>query len=79
MENNLAEDVSTIEELLMVHGLQLTRPVTALDDVVKGVLNQQFQKGVEKSSNRKSVLEMVEECIKIVPELMALTVHDANS
>jgi hypothetical protein len=59
MENNLAEDVSTIEELLIVHGLQLTRSVTALDDVVKGVLDQQFQEGVEKSSNRKSVLEMV--------------------
>jgi hypothetical protein len=50
-----------------------------LDDVVKEVLEEEFQKGVEKSSNRKGVLEMVEECGKIVPELMAPSVHDVNS
>jgi hypothetical protein len=30
-------------------------------------------------SNRKGVLEMVEECGKIVPELMAPSMHDVNS
>ena len=66
--------------LLMGHGLAQFRSVTVLDDVVKEILEKQFQKGVEKSSNRKSVLEMVEdECGKIVRELMAPSVHDVNS
>jgi hypothetical protein len=63
----------------MGHGWQLRRSVTVLEAVVKGVLEQQFEKGVEKSSNRKDVLEMVEECGKIVPELMAPSVHDVDS
>jgi hypothetical protein len=65
--------------LLMGHGLAQFRFVTVLDDVVKEILEEQFQKGVEKSSNRKGVLEMVEECGKTVPELMAPSVHDVNS
>jgi hypothetical protein len=63
----------------MGHGLAQFRFVTVLDDVVKEILEEQFQKGVEKSSNRKGVLEMVEECGKTVPELMAPSVHDVNS
>jgi hypothetical protein len=63
----------------MGHGLAQFRFVMVLDDVVKDILEEQFQKGVEKSSNRKGVLEMVEECGKIVPELMAPSVHDVNS
>jgi hypothetical protein len=62
--------------LLMGHGLAQFRFVMVLDDVVKEILEEQFQKGVEQSSNRKGVLEMVEECGKIVPELMAPSVHD---
>jgi hypothetical protein len=65
--------------LLMGHGLAQFRFVMVLDDVVKEILEEQFKKGVEKSSNRKGVLEMVEECGKIVPELMAPSVHDVNS
>ena len=65
--------------LLMGHGLAQFRFVMVLDDVVKEILEEKFQKGVEKSSNPKGVLEMVEECGKIVPELMAPSVHDINS
>jgi hypothetical protein len=65
--------------LLMGHGLAQFRFVMVLDDVVKEILEDQFQKGVEKSSNRKGVLEMVEECGKVVPELMPPSVHDVNS
>jgi hypothetical protein len=60
----------------MGHGLAQFRFVMVLDDVVKEILEEDFQKGVEKSSNRKGVLEMVEECGKIVPELMAPSVHE---
>jgi hypothetical protein len=63
----------------MGHGLAKFRFVMVLDDVVKEILEEQFQKGVEKSSNRKGVLEMVGECGKIVPELMAPSGHDVNS
>jgi hypothetical protein len=63
----------------MGHCLAQFRFVTALDGVVKEILEEQFQKGVEKSSNRKGVLEMVEECGTIVPELMAPSVHDVNT
>jgi hypothetical protein len=65
--------------LLMGHGLAQFRFVMVLDDVVKEILEEQFQTGVEKSSNRKGVLEMVEECGKIVPQLTAPSVHDVNS
>jgi hypothetical protein len=61
--------VSVDEELIMGHGLQTFRSVTILDDVVKKVLEEQFQKGVLKTSNRKGVLEMVEECGKKVPNI----------
>ncbi len=40
-------------------GLAQFRFAMVLDDVVKEILEEQFQKGVEKSSNRKGVLEMV--------------------
>jgi hypothetical protein len=60
-------------------GLAQFRFVMVLDDGVKEILEEQFQKGVEKSSNRKGVLEMVEVCGTIVPELMAPSVHDVNS
>jgi hypothetical protein len=59
--------------------LQTFRSVTILDDVVKKVLEEQFQKGVLKTSNRKGVLEMVEECGKKVPTLMAPSMHEVNS
>jgi hypothetical protein len=49
-----------------------------LDDVVKEILEEQFQKSFRKYKP-KGVLEMVEECDKIVPELMAPSVHDVNS
>jgi hypothetical protein len=65
--------------LLMGHGLAQFRFVMVLDDVVEEILEEHFQRGVEKSSNRKGVLEMVEECGKTVPELMAPSVHDVNS
>jgi hypothetical protein len=65
--------------LLMSHGLAQFRFVMVLDDVVKEILEEQFQKGVEKSSNRKGSLERVEGCGKIVPELMASSMHDVNS
>jgi hypothetical protein len=65
--------------LLMGHGLAQFRFVMVLDDVVKEILEEQFQKGVEKSSNRKDVREMVKECGNIVPELMAPSMHDVNS
>jgi hypothetical protein len=65
--------------LLMDHGLTQFRFVMVLGEVVEEILEEQFQKGVEKSSNRKGVLEMVEECGKSVPQLMAPSVHDVNS
>jgi hypothetical protein len=36
------------------------------------------ERRVEKSRNTKGVLEMVEECGKIVPESMSSSVHDVN-
>ena len=45
--------------------------MTFLDDSGKAVLEKQFLMGVERSSNRKCVLEMVKECGKVMPELMA--------
>jgi hypothetical protein len=65
--------------LLMGHGLQMGRFVTVLDDAVKWILETQFQLGVTKSSNRKGVLEMVEECAKTIPTLMAPAIHEVNS
>jgi hypothetical protein len=43
------------------------------------VSETQFQLGVTKSSNRKGVLEMVEECAKTIPTLMAPAIHEVNS
>jgi hypothetical protein len=40
------------------------RFVMAFDDAVNEILEEQFQRVVEKSSNRKGVLEMVAECGK---------------
>ncbi len=54
------------------------RSVTVLDDAVKGILEAQFQLGVEKSSNRKGVLEMVEESANIMPVQMAPAIHEVN-
>ena len=70
---------SNRKELLMGHGLQSGRSVTFLDDSGKAVLEKQFLLGVEWSSNRKCVLEMVEECGKVMPKLMAPAVHEINS
>jgi hypothetical protein len=64
--------------LLMGHGLQIGRSVTALDDAVKAILETQFQSGVTESSNRKCVLEM-EECAKTMPTLTAPAIHKVNS
>jgi hypothetical protein len=65
--------------LLMGHGLQMGRSVTVLDDAVKRILEIQFQLGVKHCSNRKGVLEMVEECAKTMPTLMAPAIHEVNS
>jgi hypothetical protein len=66
-------------QLLMGHGLQMGRSVTVLDDAVKRILEIQFQLGVEHNSNRKGVLEMVEECAKTMATLMAPAIYEVNS
>jgi hypothetical protein len=48
------------------------------DDEVEEILQEKIQKGVKKSSNRKGVLVMVEECGKIIPELNGPSMHDVN-
>ena len=53
--------------------------MTVLDDEVKRTLEVQFQLGVTKSSNRKGVLEMVEECSKVMPKLMSPAIHEVKS
>jgi hypothetical protein len=63
----------------MGHGLQIGQSVTVLDDAVKMILEAQFQLGVTRSSNRKGVLEMVEECGKTMPKLMAPAIHEVSS
>ena len=63
----------------MGHGLQMGWSTSVLDDVVKEILEKLYQKGIDKASNRKGVLEMVEECAKQVPSLMAPKVHEVSS
>jgi hypothetical protein len=63
----------------MGHGLQMSQSVTVLDDAVKRILEMQFQFGVTQSSNMKGVLEMVKECAKTMPTLMAPAIHEINS
>jgi hypothetical protein len=63
----------------MGHGMQMVRFVTLLDDAVKWIPEAQSQLRVTKSSNRKGVLEMVEECAKTIPTLMAPAIHEVNS
>jgi hypothetical protein len=56
--------------------------VIILDGVVEKVLEENFLNGVPKTSNRKVVLAMVEECDKeVLPTLMATatSVHGVNS
>jgi hypothetical protein len=72
--------VSLDEEFIMGHGLQSFRCVIILDGVVEKVLEENFLNVVPKTSNRKVVLEMVEECDKeVLPTLMATSVHEVNS
>ena len=53
--------------LCMGHGLLLFRPQASLDATVRAILEEMYQKGVTNSSNRKGVLEMVEECSNRLP------------
>jgi hypothetical protein len=64
--------------LRMGHGLEMGRSVIIVDDAVKRILEGQFQLGVTKSSNRKGVLEMVKECAKAMPTLMAPAIHGVS-
>jgi hypothetical protein len=67
------------KELLMGHGLITHRSITVLDDASKSVLDKEFQCGVDRASNRKGVLEMVEKCETKMPELLRPSVHEVIS
>jgi hypothetical protein len=50
-----------------------------LDPTAKKILEELFQKGVTNSSNRKGIQEMVEECKKKLPMLLAPTQAEVSS
>jgi hypothetical protein len=52
--------------------------VNALDPMTKEILEEQHQKGVTNSSNRKGVLEMVEACESRVPLLLLPSVNSVS-
>ena len=56
--------------LMMGHGLKNFRDSNEVDSVAAGILEEQFQCGVAKESNRKGVLEMEEECARQMPSLL---------
>jgi len=55
----------------MGNGLTESRKQSPLDAITVSILERLFQAGVQKSSRRKGVLEMAEECQKELPSLLA--------
>jgi hypothetical protein len=63
---------------LLGHGLATWRTVNVLDPTTKETLEEQCQKGVANTSNRKGVLEMVEACESRVPLLLLPSIQSVN-
>lgn len=61
---------SGVKVPLMGHGLILYRQQLPLDSCVKDILEELFMRGVTQASNRKGILEMLEECNMRLPALM---------
>jgi hypothetical protein len=62
----------------MGHGLVTWRTVNVLDPIIKEILEEQYEKGVANSSNRKGVLEMVEACESRVPLLLLPSINSVS-
>ena len=60
------------------HGLVTWRTVNVLDPIIKEILEEQYEKGVANSSNRKGVLEMLEACETRVPILLCPSVNSVS-
>jgi hypothetical protein len=67
-----------LSEPFMGHGLTLYRLQGFLDSVVRSILEEQFGKGEAKTSSRKGVLEMLEQCERTVPELICPSIDDIS-
>jgi hypothetical protein len=63
---------------LLGHGLVTWRTVNVLDPIIKEILEEQYEKGVANSSNRKGVLEMVEACESRVPLLLLPSINSVS-
>ena len=70
---------TTPREPLMGHGLITTRQVSFLNYVVKRILEVQYLKGVDRSSARKGILEMVEASAEKLPHLMSPLAQEVAS
>jgi hypothetical protein len=68
-----------LPELLMGHGLVAYRSQNYISEPVRVRLENDFQKGVTNSSNRKGVLEMVETCMNTLPVLMTPSIQAVSS
>jgi hypothetical protein len=64
--------------VLLGHGLVTWRTVNVLNPTTKEILEEQHQKGVANSSNRKGVLEMVEACESRVPLLLLPSIQSVS-
>jgi hypothetical protein len=73
-----AIDQALIRNALLGHGLVTWRTVNVLDPIIKEILEEQYQKGVTNSSNRKGVLEMVEVCGTRVPFLLSPSINSVS-
>jgi len=60
----------SFHSLMMGHGLKRTRDSNEVDPVAEEILEELFQCGVAKESNRKGVLEMEEQCGRDMPSLL---------
>jgi hypothetical protein len=74
----IAINATSGRSALLGHGLVTWRTVNVLDPIIKEILEEQYEKGVANSSNRKGVLEMLEACETRVPLLLCPSVNSVS-
>jgi hypothetical protein len=74
----IAINASSSRSAFLGHGLVTWRTVNVLDPIIKEILEEQYEKGVANSSNRKGVLEMLEACETRVPLLLCPSINSVS-
>jgi hypothetical protein len=68
-----------VAKQVLGHGLIVHRVTIYLTTSVKQILDTEFEKGVTDTSNRKGILEMVEQCARQLPKLLVPTIMAVSS